>query len=68
MNNPPNNHSQLWSDLPFNERARLMPHALESQLLHIWQCKQKAVSAHKTHMKELNEWMSDIERELGKYK
>ena len=68
MSKPPNNHSNLWNDLPIEERTRLMPHALESQLLHIWQCKQKAISAHRGHMKELNEWMSSIERELGKYK
>lgn len=61
MSNPPNNHVNLWNDLPFEERQRLMPYMIESQILHIWQCKQKAILAHKSHMKELNDWIKSLE-------
>lgn len=66
MKVPPNNHSNLWNDMPIEERSRLMPHAMESQLLHIWQCKQKAIEAHNKHMKELDDWMANIKRDLDK--
>ena len=66
MDKPPRNYTNLWNDMPKEERERLIPHAMESQLLHIWQCKQKAISAHKRHMKELNEWMASINRDLDK--
>ena len=59
-----NDHTDLWNDMPFEERQRLMPHVIESQILHIWQCKQKAIKAHRAHMKELDEWMANLEREL----
>ena len=66
MKTPPNNHTHLWNDMPKDERKRLMPHAMETQLLHIWQCKQKAIAAHKRHMKELDDWMANIKRDLDK--
>ena len=66
MKRPPKEHDNLWNDLPIEERKRLMPHAMESQLLHIWQCKQKAIEAHKQHMKTLDDWMANIKRELDK--
>lgn len=66
MLKPPSDHTHLWNDMPFEERDRLMPHAMESQLKHIWQCKQKAIQAHKRHMKELDDWMANIKRELDK--
>lgn len=65
---PTNNFSHLWNSLPFDERKRLMPYAVESQKLHIVQCKQKAISAHKKHMKELDEWIANLDSELKKYK
>ncbi len=67
MNRPPNDHDSLWNDLPVDERKRLMPHQMESQILHIWQCKQKAIAAHKKHMKELDDWMANIEADLKKH-
>ena len=66
MNTPPNNNSHLWNDLPFEERKRLMPYAMECQLRHIWQCKQKAIEAHKRHMKELDDLMASIKRDLDR--
>ena len=58
--------SSLWNDLPSDERARLMPHMIEAQKRHILQCKQKAIAAHRRHMKELNNWVAELDRDLGK--
>ena len=59
-----NNFSHLWNDLPSDERKRLMPHMIESQKLHIWQCKQKAIKAHAAHMKEIDDLLANLDREL----
>lgn len=32
-------HIHLWNDVLASERERLMPHMMESQILHIEQCK-----------------------------
>ncbi len=66
MKRPTNDHDSLWNDLPIDERKRLMPHQMESQILHIWQCKQKAIKAHKQHMKELDEWIISIKQGLDR--
>lgn len=67
MPKPTRNHVGLWNNLPYEERARLMPSMIETQKLHIWQCKQKAISAHKKHMCELDDWMMNLDMELSKY-
>ncbi len=64
MDYPTNDHDNLWNDLPAEERKRIMPHMIESQILHIWQCKQKAILAHKKSMKEFDDWMANLRREL----
>ena len=61
---PSNNHSHLWNDLPDEERARLMPYAIETQILHVWQCKQTALAAHHNTMREFDEWIKSLESEL----
>ncbi len=68
MKIPTNNFKYLWNDLPGEERKRLMPHMVEAQKLHIWQCKLKAVKAHNTHMKDLDDWAANLEQEIDKYK
>lgn len=64
MTKPTNKHDELWNGLPPDERKRLMPHMIEAQKLHIWQCKQKAIAAHNKHMKELDDWMKNLDRDL----
>ena len=66
MKIPPNAHENLWNDMPKAERERLMPYVMESQLLHICQCKQKAIKAHRRHMAELNDWMASIKQDLDR--
>ena len=63
---PPNDNTHLWNDLPLDERLRLMPYMIESQILHIWQCKQKAITAHKIYMKELDDQMENLRTQLIK--
>lgn len=65
MNEPTNDFDYLWNDLPLDERDRLMPHMIEAQKLNVWKCKQKAVSAHRKHMKELDAWLASLDNELG---
>ena len=62
---PPRNHSHLWNNLPTKERERLYPMMVEAQYLHIWQCKEKAIKAHKFHMKMLDSQMRNIADELN---
>jgi hypothetical protein len=66
MKIPTNKYRNLWNDMPIAERQRLMPYEIECQLRYIWQCKQKAITAHKQYMKELDDWMANIKRELDK--
>lgn len=66
MTTPTKDFDHLWNDLPESERHRLMPHMIEAQKLHIWQCKQKAISSHKAHMKQLDDWMKNLDLELKK--
>lgn len=68
MSKPNNDFTHLWNDLPFEERSRLMPYMVQSQKLQIWQVKQKAIAAHKKHMRELDDWMANLDSELRKYK
>lgn len=58
----------LWNDMPKEERFRLMPHAVETQKLHIEQCKNIAIRNHKRHMAELNAWMRNLDEDLEKFK
>jgi hypothetical protein len=68
MIEPTNDFTHLWNDLPIEGREWLIPHIIESQKLHIWQCKQKAITAHKRHMKEMDDWMKRLDDKLKKIK
>ena len=59
-------YDPLWNDLPKELRLKLMPHMIESHILHIEQCKLKAVSAHKAHMKEWNGHIKNLEKLINK--
>jgi hypothetical protein len=61
---PSRKHTALWNGLPFAERKRLMPHQIESHILHLWQAKQIAIKAHKQHMRELDRWIANCEASL----
>jgi len=63
---PTSDHSHLWNDLPKEERARLMPHQIEHQILIIWQCKKKAIEAHLSLMTSFDEQIKTLRAELKK--
>lgn len=67
MAKPTNDFDHLWNDLPDDERKRLMPHMVETQKLHVWQCKQKAIAAHKQHMRTLDDLLRGLDYELRRY-
>ena len=60
--------NHLWNDLPKEERHRLMPYQIETQILHTIQSKNRAVRAHGKFLKETNDLIKNLERELLKYK
>jgi hypothetical protein len=67
MINVTNLFTHLWNDFPLEERKRLAPFMVENQKLHIIQCKNKAIEAHKRHMRELDDWMKNLDLDLKKY-
>ena len=54
----------LWNDLPFEERMRLHPYQIESQILHLKQARALLVRGHQRNMAELNTWIKNLERGL----
>lgn len=68
MKTPTSNFTHLWNDMPQEERERLMPYMIESQILHIWQTRQAAIRAHQKHMKELDAWVNNLTSSLNKIK
>jgi cell division protein FtsX len=59
-------YAYLWNDLPSEERQRLMPYAIESQILHMEQVKQVVIRNHKKQLAEINDWQNNLKRELQK--
>lgn len=64
MRDVPRNHTHLWNDLPFDERSRLMPHQIESQILHLEQARLVFVSGHKRTLRELDSTISNLKDNL----
>lgn len=56
-----------WNYLPQEERQKLLPCMIEAQILHIEQCKEKAVHHHRAHMKELDSWLKNLKDDLRKH-
>ena len=53
-------YSHLWSDLPKEQRIKLMPHMLESQIMHIEQTKLKAIRHHKAFLDDCNAQIKNL--------
>lgn len=60
-------YKKLWNDLAIEERKRLMPYQIESQILHLRQGREVAVQNHKRHLRELDDWIKNLEQELLRY-
>lgn len=57
-------YDHLWNDLPDSERHRLIPYAIESQILHLEQAKALAKRAHRRHMAEIDDWIESLKKGL----
>ena len=66
MKTPPRNHTALWNDMSYEERSRLMPYMIENHMLHICQSKEKAIAAHKAHMRQIDSLLRNLKLELDK--
>lgn len=47
-------YSHLWNNLPKEKRMELMPHMIESQIMHIEQTKLKAIRHHRAFLDDCN--------------
>ncbi len=56
----------LWNELPMVDKDKLMPHCIEEHKLHLIQCREIAIKAHERHLKELDDWISNLEKRLKK--
>lgn len=56
--------THLWNNMPEKERARLMPYMIESHILHIEQCKLKAIRAHEALLKDFNQQIKNCNDHL----
>ena len=59
-------HTHLWNDLPFDERKRLMPHMIETHILHLQQVRSMIVAAHKAELARLDAWIANCRDSLKK--
>lgn len=57
-------YTDLWNDLPDEERHRLNFHAIEQQILHIEQAKSVLIRNHKKALKEFNDQIKNLEQFL----
>ena len=64
--NATNDFNYLWNELPKAERIRLMPHMIEQQVLHMLQCKAKAVRAHNLYIGEIDDQVLNLQKLLHK--
>lgn len=66
MTHPTATHSHLWNDLPIEERKRLMPFMIQSQINHIRQCRKEAVLAHESFLSEIDAQIVNLGNSLSK--
>ena len=57
----------LWNDLPLDERKRLAPHQLESQIRHLKSARATIVKGHTRTLADMDQWIGNLEREIQKY-
>ena len=59
-------HSHLWNDLPFEERARLMPYMIQVHIRHLEQARTLTVRAHRKHLHEIDDWIDNLKQDLAR--
>lgn len=60
------NHDHLWNDMPIEERKRLMPHMIESQILHLEQARAILAKEQQRVLRELDNWIGNCRESLRK--
>ena len=56
----------LWNDLPLDERKRLTPYQLESQIRHLRTARKTIVKGHARTLADIDQWIGNLETELRK--
>jgi hypothetical protein len=59
-------HSHLWNDMPFDERKRLMPYAIETHILHLTQTRAMIVEGHRATLDRLDSQIKNLRNDLAK--
>ena len=59
-------HDNLWNDLPFDERMRLLPYAIEARILHIEQSRTKVVESHAALLRDFDQQICNLKIGLSK--
>ncbi len=57
----------IWNSLPLETRKGLARSRIEAQLLHMQQAKAVIVRNHKRTIREMDEWIKNIERDLSRH-
>ncbi len=57
-------HTHLWNDLPIEERLRLHPYMIETQIRHLEQAKRVAIEAHQKYLRDMNDWIGNLKSKL----
>ena len=58
-------YSHLWNDLPFEERKRLQPWAIETHLLHLQQTRAVIAKHHARMMAEIDDHIKNVTAALN---
>lgn len=59
-------HDKLFNDMPFEERKRLAPYMIETQILHLKQARTELVKGHQATLARLDGWIKNCEESLRK--
>lgn len=59
-------HDKLFNDMPLEERKRLAPYMIETQILHLRQARAELVHGHQATLARLDSWIKNCEQSLLK--
>lgn len=58
------NHDHLWNDMPIEERRRLSPYMIETQILHLEQARAVLAREQARVLRELDNWIANCRDSL----
>ena len=67
MREVPRDHTHLWNNLPAEERKRLHPYQIETQILCLEQARAALVRGHNETLSSLDNWITELKNHLKKY-